>query len=275
MCPELFLCKLSSRILFGVCLLAVGFLGLTFLEFGSLVQSLPAAETSPSAGEEVVLFDGHRTDRWEFREGAWSIDQDGALTCHMEQWKQRNGNVRTRGMGYIWTKDDYGDFELKLAYRLSEGANSGVFFRADPADPVQSGFEIQLLDVRGFRPAKGELDGKKRNGALYDAQAPKASPAKPVGQWNELKLTCDGPMIRVEINGKLVNEANIDQWETPGKNPDGTANKFKTALKQLPRRGRIGFQNHGQAVWFKDVVIRRLNEPSPVVQPSRRLSSPR
>jgi hypothetical protein len=235
-------------------LLVVGLLAL-----GLLVPAMPAAETSPAVAGQVVLFDGVDTDQWEFREGAWSIDQEGALTCHLEQVKQKDGNLRSRGMGYIWTKKDYGDFELKFAYRLSEGANSGVFYRADPDDPVQSGFEIQLLDDQGFRPAKGKLDGKKRNGALYDAQAPQASPSKPVGQWNELTLTCDGPVIRVKINGKLVNEANIDHWETPGKNPDGTANKFKTALKLLPRRGRIGFQNHGQVVWFKDVVIRPLN----------------
>jgi len=211
-----------------------------------------------TAAATDVLFDGTNTDDWEFREGAWSIDDDGALTCHMEEVKQKNGEVRLRGMGYIFSKKAYADFELTLAYKLSEGANSGVFFRTDPSDPVQAGFEIQLLDDDGFRPAKGELDDKKLNGAFYDCQPPRSHPAKPVGQWNELKLTCLGPNVRVQINGELVNEFNVDRWDTPLKNPDGSANKFKTALKDLPRRGRIGFQNHGHPAWFKQITIQEM-----------------
>jgi hypothetical protein len=60
----------------------------------------------------------------------------------------------------------------------------------------------------------------------------------------------------VKINHVLVVDVNVNDWESPGKNPDGSSNKFKTALKDLPRTGRIGFQNHGQVVWFKDVSVR-------------------
>ena len=45
-------------------------------------------------------------------------------------------------------------------------------------------------------------------------------------------------------------------WNPTGKNPDGTKNKFKAALKDFPRQGFTGFQNHGQQVWFKDVRIK-------------------
>ncbi len=211
------------------------------------------------AEEPRVLFDGTNTDAWEFREGSWSIDDSGSLHCHMEEVTLKNGNTRTRGMGYIWTRESFGDFELSLSYKLSEAANSGVFFRTDPNNPVQGGFEIQLMDDEGIRRSRGELEAKKLNGSLYDCQAASSAPGKPAGQWNDLKLTCRGPMIRLEINGETVNEANVDRWDTPMENPDGSKNKFKTALKDLPRSGRIGFQNHGQVVWFKDVKIRELN----------------
>ena len=80
-----------------------------------LTVGLPVDATeSAAAAEPQVLFDGRSTDAWEFRDGAWSIDADGALTCHLEEIKQKNGTVRTRGMGYIWTKESYGDFELTL-----------------------------------------------------------------------------------------------------------------------------------------------------------------
>lgn len=214
--------------------------------------------TPLTAGEPEVLFDGSSTDSWEFADGAWVIDKDRSLTCRMEEVKQNNGQVRSKGMGYIWTRKDYDNFELTLSYKLSESANSGVFYRTDPSDPVQAGFEIQLMDDQGIRKARGEVGGKKLNGAFYDCQAATADPAKPLGQWNHLKLTCSGSTIRVEINGVTVNEINVDDWDTPMKNPDGSPNKFKTALKDLPRAGRIGFQNHGQVVWFKEVSIRPL-----------------
>ncbi len=219
----------------------------------------PAISVPPaSGGEPVVLFDGSNTDNWEFREGAWVIESDGTLSCRMEEVKQKNGQARTKGMGYIWTNKDYENFELTLSYKLSEGCNSGVFYRTDPDDPVQAGFEIQLLDDEGFQKSHGKKDPKNLNGSFYDCRGPMAYPGKPPGQWNSLKLTCYGPQVRVEINGVLVNDVNVDDWDTPLKNPDGTANKFKTALKELPRKGRIGFQNHGQIVWFKDVTIREL-----------------
>lgn len=210
------------------------------------------------ADETRVLFDGTSTDHWEFAEDAWFIDSDRSLTCRMQEVKGRNGTTRKRGMGYIWTRQTYADFELQLQYKLSEAANSGVFYRSDPSDPVQKGFEVQLLDNEGFQAVKGPKDPKNLNGALYDAQAASTKAGKPVGQWNNFKLTCRGPLVTVEINSVVVNQGNLDRWKTAGKNPDGSDNKFKTALKDLPRKGRIGFQNHGQKVWIKDVSIKPL-----------------
>jgi len=210
------------------------------------------------AGERQILFNGSNLSAWEYRPGSWALDSDGSLTCRMEKVKDKQGRMRVRGMGYIWTKKEYGDFELSLSYKLSPGANSGVFYRADKDNPVQGGFEIQLMDNEGFQKTHGKKDPKKLNGSFYDAQAPSADPARPVGQWNTFKLTCKGPRIRLSINGVEVINVNVDDWDKPGLNPDGTKNKFKTALKDLPRKGRIGLQNHGQQVWFKDIVIRPL-----------------
>ncbi|MGB0580728.1 MAG: 3-keto-disaccharide hydrolase [Limisphaerales bacterium] len=210
------------------------------------------------AGSREVLFDGSNLDAWEYREGGWVLAKDGSLTCKMEKVKAKNGKVRVRGMGYIWTKKEYGDFELSLSYKLSEGANSGVFYRTDKDNPVNGGFEIQLMDNEGFQKTHGKKDAKKLNGSFYEGKAPSSNPANPVGEWNTFKLTCKGPRIRLAINGVQIIDVNVDDWDKAGMNPDGTKNKFKTALKDLPRTGRIGLQNHGQVVWFKDVVIKKL-----------------
>ena len=221
--------------------------------------ALGCLATAPvCAQQSSVLFDGSSLAAWDFEEGGWEIDADGAMTCNMKTVTTRNGQKRQSGMGYIWTKADYEDFSLSLSYKLSETANSGVFFRTDPGNPVQGGFEIQLADNEGFQKDKGKRSPNKLNGAFYDCQAPSSNPANPVGKWNDLKVTVKGPNLTVELNGVVINEANIDHWGTPNQNPDGSKNKFKTALKDLPRTGRIGFQNHGQVVWFRNIAIQSL-----------------
>ena len=222
--------------------------------------SLLALTSLSSAAPAEVLFDGKSLDAFEFREGGWVIE-DGVMTCRMEEKTDKKGNKRMAGMGYIWTKKDYSDFALTLSYKLSEAANSGVFYRTDPGNPVHGGFEIQLMDNEGYAKKRGaEMPGKKSNGAFYEGKAASSNPANPVGEWNKMKLTCRGPKIKVELNGKEIVSVNVNDWYTAGRNPDGTKNKFKTALKDLPRIGRIGFQNHGQVVWFKDVKIRELSK---------------
>ena len=143
--------------------------------------------------------------------------------------------------------------ELELEFKMSKRCNSGVFFRTDPNNPVQGGFEIQILDSHGRAKV-----GKHDCGALYDAQSPNSNPTKPAGEWNQMKLTVNGASVKVVLNGKQVVDADLDQWTTPRKNPDGSRNKFRTALKDLPRAGSIGLQYHGQPVWFKNLKLKKL-----------------
>lgn len=211
------------------------------------------------AGEAEVLFDGSSLEKWEFPEGSWEIADDGSVTCNMEEFTTKSGEKKVRGMGYIWTKKEYGDFELSLSYKLAEGTNSGVFYRAKKEDPVHQGFEVQLMDNVGFQKTHGEKEARKLNGSFYDAKAPSADPANPVGQWDTLVLKCVGPKITCSINGTQVFDVNVNDWTEVGKNPDGTTNKYKTAIKDKPKKGYIGLQNHGQVVWFKDIKIRSLD----------------
>jgi hypothetical protein len=209
--------------------------------------------------DKQSLFSGKDLNSFELSPGSWEIAPDGSMVCRMEKSKDKNGNERIRGMGYIWTKEEFADFELTLEYKLSEGANSGIFYRTDKNDPVQGGFEIQLMDNEGFqKKAKKVLPARKLNGSFYDGFAPKADHSKPVGKWNKCKLTCKGPYISFKLNGKTAFSIDLNEWKEPGKNPDGSENKFKTALKDLPRKGRIGFQNHGQVVWFKNISIKEI-----------------
>tara|TARA_R110000850_G_scaffold22504_9_gene66649 strand:+ start:511 stop:1206 length:696 start_codon:yes stop_codon:yes gene_type:complete len=223
-----------------------------------LLLSLSVAFAEERKSKSAVLFDGSSLDAWDFSEGAWSIDSDGALTCNMEEVTSKEGKKSVKGMGYIWTKEEFGDFKLSLSYKLSEGANSGVFYRSKREDSVNGGHEIQLMDNVGFQKTHGEKEDRKLNGSFYEGKAPAANPANPVGEWDTLTLKAVGPRITCSINGVQVFDVDVNNWPEVGKNPDGTPNKFKVAIKDKPRRGYIGLQNHGQVVWFKDINIRPL-----------------
>ena len=153
--------------------------------------------------------------------------------------------------GIIWSKRKFGDFTISLEYKTSTKANSGLFFRTDPKNAVQGGFEIQIA-------SPGLYKGKHIVGSLYDAKEPMVAAGKPDGEWNVMELTCKGPKMKAKVNGKQVIVVNIDEWKEPNKNPDGSKNKFKTALKDLPRSGHFGLQYHGQPVWFRNITITPL-----------------
>jgi hypothetical protein len=208
--------------------------------FAGLLISNPLSAGEPPKGF-AALFNGKDLSGWKAKPGGWVVEDGGVL-------------ARRKGAGYIWTKQSFGDFVLDMEVKMSKRCNSGVFFRTDPRNAVQGGFEIQIFDSSGRKKL-----GKHDNGALYDAVAPKSNPAKPIGGWDRFRITCKGPMVVVELNGKEIVKANLDKWTKGNRNPDGSRNKFKVALKDLPRKGHIGLQDHGHEVWFRNVYIKRLD----------------
>jgi len=187
----------------------------------------------------TVLFDGTDLSAWDNGAGGppWAgwVIEDGVLT-------------RKEHAGYIWTKEKYGDFVLELEFK-TEG-NSGLFFRTgNPKDCVQTGLEMQI-----HKPI--ETPNKHSVGSLYDALAPSKNAA--VDGWNKVVLTAKGSRISIVLNGEKILDADLDQWTEAGKNPDGTNNKYRTAIKDFPREGHIGLQEHGDVVSFRNIRIRPL-----------------
>jgi hypothetical protein len=209
----------------------------------SIIDQARMARTDRS-GDQVITED--EFDLFKGGLANWQLNKPGG-------WVMKDGvlSPAENGGGYIWTKDNYEDFEVVIEYKTSKDCNSGLFFRADPKNHVQGGFEIQIASA-------GIYDGKQVGGSIYGALAPTERAGKPDGEWNTMKLTCIGPKITVVLNGKTIAEANIDKWTTANLNPDGTKNSVKTPLKDLPRTGRIGFQYHGHPVWFRNVKLKQL-----------------
>jgi type 1 glutamine amidotransferase len=188
----------------------------------------------------IKLFNGKDTSGWMHKPGAWHVE-DGVLTRH--------------GGGDIWSEQRFGDFILELEFKLAPKTNSGVFFRCGSiADWLHTCIEMQVLD------SYGKTDpGKHDAGAIYDIQAPSKNMAKPPGEWNQARITARGSRIQVDLNGEQVIDIDLDNWTKAHENPDGTENKFKTAYKDMPRRGHIGLQDHGNPVWYRNIRIKPLD----------------
>lgn len=81
----------------------------------------------------------------------------------------------------------------------------------------------------------------------------------PAGQWHSMKVKAKDNMIEVWANDRKVLTTDLNAWTQAGWNPRGTKNKYATALKDMPRYGFIGLQDHGLPVWFRNVKLTVLD----------------
>ncbi|OHB65970.1 MAG: hypothetical protein A2Y76_14715 [Planctomycetes bacterium RBG_13_60_9] len=173
--------------------------------------------------------------------GSWAFDAEGVLT------------PTPTGHGDIWTKERYGNFVLELDFKVPEKGNSGVFIRTGSIKNwINTAIEIQI---------HATTDGTKHGqcGAVYDCLSPSKDATKKPGEWNHYVITCLDNKIYVNLNGEDVIDMDLNLWTEAGKNPQGTKNKFKTAYKDMSREGHLGFQYHGNPVWFKNLKITSLD----------------
>jgi hypothetical protein len=217
-----------------------------------LLAALMASAGCASAGSGhspddgwISLFNGKDSEGW--------IDGAGA-PLKPEMFQEGSLNPHGAKGGMVYTKERYGNAVIACDFKISKGCNSGVFFRTgNMKDPVQTGFEVQVFDSAGK-----EKVGKHDSGALYDIVAPTKNTMKPAGEWNHLEISANGSKVSISLNGERIVECDLDQGTEPEKSPDGTKNKFKTPLKDFPREGHVGLQDHGNDCWFKNLKIKPL-----------------
>ncbi len=170
-------------------------------------------------------------------------------------WTWDNGMLVAKTHDTIWTKKSYANFVLDLEFKVAKESNSGVFLRSGNTKQVLAALEIQVHET-----ADSALYGEV--GSIYNAKAPAKKMAKPVGEWNRFTITCRDNRMSLVFNGEEVWNVDLNDWKEPKKNPDGTPNKFATALKDFSRNGPIGLQGlHGKAqapVWYRNLRIREL-----------------
>jgi hypothetical protein len=198
----------------------------------------------------IQLFNGKDLAGWKTGpDNAWVVE-NGVLTLKREMdGKEHNAD-------YLWTEDEYDDFILDLEFKIPERANSGIFLRtSDLKNPVFTGIEVQVANSYGRKT----LSKGGSAGAIYDCLAPTKNTVKKPGEWNRYIITCKDNKISVILNGEQIIDMDLNKWDEPYKNPGGTPNKFQTALKDFARTGYIGLQDHGRAVWYRNIKIKPLN----------------
>ena len=154
------------------------------------------------------------------------------------------------------TREKFEDFELQLDWKVSPGANSGIFTGVTEAasETYWSGPEMQINDD-DLNP-----DGKTPNraaGALYDLIAPNAGKhLKPAGEYNHAGVISRRGHMEYWLNGEKIVEF---EWGGAETRELIRHSKFKDAPYFMgERNGYIGLQSEGQEVWFKNIRIRRL-----------------
>lgn len=205
-----------------------------------------ACTTLPLSGEETKipsgfspLFNGKDLKGWKVSGGdmkLWGVE-DGKLF------------IANDGGGWLLTDKQYGDFEFHVEFKVPQNGNSGVALRTPfEGDPAYVGMEIQILDDDG--PAYKKLQPYQYTGSIYGVVPPKIHANKPAGEWNVMHITAKGPMVKVEVNGKVLVDANLDDYKK----------KHKKAHPGLLRdKGHLGLQSHGGKVEFKNIWVKELN----------------
>jgi hypothetical protein len=192
----------------------------------------------------VPLFNGKDLTGWQPATN-WGVE-DGIIVLKDRSDRQEHND------NYLWTQKQYGDFVLELDFKPAQGTNSGIFLRtSDVKDPVYTGIEVQVASLVGAPTRKNPV------GSIYDLVQPKVVEVRPE-EWSQFSVSCKGSKIAVVLNGTAVSEIDLDQFPEAGKNPDGTPNKFKKALKDYARNGYIGLQDHGTFIAYRNVRIKTL-----------------
>jgi hypothetical protein len=174
--------------------------------------------------------------------GFVSLFSEGAL----QKWRQcgpghfdvaKGVATEVGGMGLWWYAGrQYTNFVLRGEFAQEQPiADSGVFLRFpdpgdDPWNAVHQGHEMEIGDPEPKDPTW-------RTGSIYPFQAASRANTKPLGQWNEYEILCQGQTYTVRMNGE-----EIMTWTDP---------------KQRTGSGYIGLQNYndGKTVRHRNVRI--------------------
>lgn len=205
------------------------------------IREIPAEEANAMlrGNDEgfTSVFNGKDLTGWTGEVDNYEV-KEGAIIC-----KPDHGGV-------LHTEEEYGDFVVRLEFKLPPGGNNGLAIRypGEGGASVDGMTELQVLDNTAEK--YNELDKRQYHGSAYGMVPAHRGYLRPVGAWNYQEVTVQGSTIKVELNGTVILDADIatveafmDDKEHPGKD-----------LK----KGHFGFAGHNDPVMFRNIAIKKL-----------------
>ncbi len=207
----------------------------------------------------TLLWDGKTTNGWRgakietFPKSGWKIE-NGILKV------LKSGGAESANGGDIVTTRKYKNFILKVDFKITEGANSGIKYFVNPdlnkGGGSAIGCEFQILDDDKHPDAKLGVKGNRQLGSLYDLiPAPKDKPFRK-NEFNTAMVIVKDNEVEHWLNGELILSYSRN-------NQMFNALVAYSKYKNWPNfgnavEGNILLQDHGDEVWFKNVKIKEL-----------------
>ena len=199
-----------------------------------------------------LLFDGENVNHWRgynrdsFPLGDWKIDESGNLVL---------------GSTDIITHRKFENFEMKLDYQLTNGSNSGIYYRVIEAEAYPIWFnapEYSLLDDSTYLHLEKEHPNamKHKSGSVFDMFEPTDDLTFPLGKWNHVRIVLHSGFVEHWLNGERVleYEINSEKWKN-----NVMKSRFKSYLNYGKAEiGHIGIQGNKSPVKFRNIKIREM-----------------
>ncbi|MBD2752682.1 3-keto-disaccharide hydrolase [Spirosoma validum] len=228
-----------------------------------VVTSLQAQVLNTLSAQEKkegwkLLFNGKNVDGWHTYGGkevgtAWKIEQS-ALKLDVPN---RIGNKAPNGGDLVTDVVLNGDFEFKAEWKVERFTNSGIFFFVQESPQYKNifdtGLELQVLDDAIY---EGANENKHRAGDFFSVANARVREVEPVGGWNKVHFILKNNKLTVSLNGYSIQEHDLNSADWKKRIAES---KLKDAPISKGRfTGRIGLQDWGSSVWFRNVKIRSL-----------------
>jgi len=209
--------------------------------------SADASPAAPDANGWRALFDGTSLDAWR----GYKADKVPAGWRIADRTLAKDTNV-----GDLVSKDEFGDFDLELEWKLSAGGNSGILYRGtEEYDHIYwSAPEYQLLDDAKAPDGTSRLTSA---GAAYAIYPSPPGHLKPAGEWNTTRIVAKGAHVEHWLNGVKLLEYELwsPDWESKVK-----ASKFKDYPNYgRAKKGHLALQgDHDGALAFRNIRVKEL-----------------
>lgn len=203
-----------------------------------------------------LLFDGTSKNGWHVFNNktdgsAWKVE-DGVLFLDTKA-----KGAKGEGGGDLVTEESFENFHLKLEWKIDTAGNSGIIIQAqeDPKfrTPWLTGPEIQIIDNNAHADAKIK---KHRAGDLYDLVSSSTETVKPALEWNQIEIIQNNGKLDLFMNGTKA--VSTTQWDDSWTKLVAES-KFKSMADFGKfRKGKLALQDHGNNVWFRNILIKPL-----------------